>query len=35
MQKGRPVIKENTAREVAARQNNIILLWRAILNRTP
>ena len=26
----RPVIKENTARVVAAHQNNVLLLWRGI-----
>ena len=31
----RPVIKENDARVVAKRQNKVIMLWRAILNRTP
>ena len=30
----RPVIKENTTRVVAAQQNNISLLWHAILNHT-
>ena len=33
--KDRPVNKENTTRDVATRQNNVLLLWRAILNRTP
>ena len=31
----RPVIKENIARVADARQNNVLLLWRAILNSTP
>ena len=31
----RPVIKENTTRVIAARQNNVLLIWRTILNRTP
>ena len=26
----RPVVKKKTARVVAARQNNVLLLWRAI-----
>ena len=30
----RSVIKENTARVVAARQNKVLLVWCAILNRT-
>ena len=29
-----PVIKENTARVVAACQNHLLLLWRTILNHT-
>ena len=31
----RPVIKENIARVIAAHQINDLLLWRAILHRTP
>ena len=31
----RPVIKENTAHVAATRQNKILLLWHAILNRSP
>ena len=31
----RPVIKENTAHVVATCQNNVLLLWRVILNCTP
>ena len=30
----RPDNDENTARVVAARQNNVLLLWRATLNYT-
>ena len=30
----RSAIKENTARVVAAGQNNVLLLWRVILNHT-
>ena len=31
----RSIIKGNTARVVAAHQNNILLLWHAILSYTP
>ena len=31
----RPVVEENTTRVVAARQTNVLLLWPAILDRTP